>query len=128
MKALLDAHVLLWWLVDDTRISERARRLIAKADSEIFFSAASSWELAIKVALGRLTLPGPPRTLIPRILREQSIQTLDVTHAHALAVADLPPHHRDPFDRMLVAQAKLEKLAIISGDPLIAQYGAKVVW
>jgi len=128
MRALLDTHVLLWWLVDDTRISERARRLISNPDSEIYFSAASSWELSIKVALGRLELPGPPRTVIPKVLREQSFEALDVTHAHALAVAELPPHHRDPFDRMLVAQARLEKLAIVTGDPMIGRYGTKVIW
>ncbi len=128
MRALLDSHVLLWWLVDDDRLSDRARRLIGNADSEIFFSAASSWELSIKVGLGRLELPGRPRTIIPKVLREQSIQPLDVTHAHALAVAELPAHHRDPFDRMLVAQARLEKLAIITGDPMIGRYGARVVW
>ena len=128
MRALLDTHVLLWWLVDDTRISEKARRVLANSGSEIYFSAASSWELSIKVALGRLELPAPPRTLIPKVLREQSIQSLDVTHAHALAVAELPPHHRDTFDRMLVAQARLEKLAIVSGDPMIARYGTKIVW
>lgn len=128
MRALLDTHVLLWWLVDDTRISEKARRVLANSGSEIYFSAASSWELSINVALGRLELPAPPRTLIPKVLREQSIQSLDVTHAHALAVADLPPHHRDPFDRMLVAQARLEKLAIVSGDPMILRYGTKIVW
>jgi PIN domain nuclease of toxin-antitoxin system len=128
VKALLDTHVLLWWLVDDARISKRARSLISKAESEIYFSAASSWELSIEVALGRLELPAPPRSVIPKILREQSIRSLDVTHAHALAVAELPPHHRDPFDRMLVAQARLEKLAIVTGDPMIARYGVKVVW
>ena len=128
MRALLDTHVLLWWLVDDARISARARRILADAGSEIYFSAASSWELSIKVALGRLKLPAPPRTLIPKVLREQSIQSLDVTHAHALAVAELPSHHRDPFDRMLVAQARLEKLAIVSGDSMIARYGTKIVW
>jgi PIN domain nuclease of toxin-antitoxin system len=128
VRALLDAHVLLWWLVDDPRLGDGARRVIGGADSELYFSAASSWELAIKVGLGRLKLPGPARNLIPRVLREQSIRPLDVTHAHALAVADLPPHHRDPFDRMLVAQARLEKLAIVSADPEIARYGVKIVW
>jgi len=128
VKALLDTHVLLWWLVDDERLSERARRLRADAGSEIYFSAASSWELAIKVALGRLRLPSPPRTLIPKVLREQSIRPLEITHTHALAVADLPPHHRDPFDRMLVAQARLERMAIVSGDPMISEYGTKIIW
>lgn len=97
-------------------------------DSELYFSAASSWELSIKVALGRLKLPHPPRMLVPKVLREQSIRPLDVTHAHALGLAELPRHHRDPFDRMLISQALLEKLAFVSGDPQIAKYNVKVIW
>ena len=125
---MLDTHVLLWWLIDSDRLSARAREVIAAADTELHWSAASSWELAIKTGLGRLDLPEPPRSLIPRVLREQAIHPIDVTHAHALAVADLPPHHRDPFDRLLVAQASLEKLAILSADKIFVEYGAEVVW
>lgn len=128
MRALLDTHVLLWWVVDAPRLSQRARHLLSNPGSEVYFSAASSWELAIKFALGRLTLPVPPRSFVPKILREQSIRPLDVTHAHALAVAELPPQHRDPFDRLLVAQARLEKLAVVSGDPIFREYGSKVIW
>jgi PIN domain nuclease of toxin-antitoxin system len=128
VRALLDTHALLWWLVDDPRLGDGARGLLEDAGSGLYFSAASSWELAIKVGLGRLKLPDPPRKLIPRVLREQAIRPLDVTHAHALAVAELPPHHRDPFDRMLVAQARLEKLAVVTGDPEIARYGVRIVW
>ena len=128
MRALLDSHVLLWWLVDDDRLSDRARRLIGNADSEIFFSAASSWELSIKVGLGRLELPGRPRTIIPKVLREQSIQPLDVTHAHALAVAELPAHHRDPFDRMLICQALVHGLVILTPDDLVRRYPVRTMW
>ena len=128
MKVLIDTHVLLWWLVDDGRLTRRARQILANGDSEVYFSAASSWEISIKVGLGRLTLPDPPRVFIPAVLREQSIRPLGITHSHALAVAELPPHHRDPFDRMLVAQAQLEKLAIVSGDPLLRRYKVKVAW
>jgi PIN domain nuclease of toxin-antitoxin system len=128
MRGLLDTHVLLWWLVDDARLSERARTLVADPGTDLFFSAASSWEISIKAALGRLELPGPPRTLIPKILRQQSIEPVQITHAHALAVGELPPHHRDPFDRMLIAQGKLEKLPIVTSDPVFARYGAKTVW
>jgi PIN domain nuclease of toxin-antitoxin system len=128
VKALLDTHVLLWWVVDDPRLSERARRILADRRSELYFSAVSSWELAIKAALGRLELPQPPRTLVPRILREQSILPLEITHAHALAIAELPPHHRDPFDRMLVAQARIEKLSLVSADPIFARYAVTTLW
>jgi PIN domain nuclease of toxin-antitoxin system len=94
----------------------------------LHWSAASSWELAIKAGLGRLDLAEPARTLIPRVLFEQAIRPIDVTHAHALAVADLPPLHRDPFDRLLIAQARIERLAILSADRVFARYGAEVVW
>jgi len=128
VRALLDTHVLLWWLVDDPRLTDRARRLISDPASDLYLSAASSWEISIKVALGRLRLSDPPRSLIPGVLREQSIQPLNITHAHALAVADLPPHHRDPFDRMLVAQAQLEKLVIVTRDPMFGRYDCQVAW
>ena len=94
----------------------------------MYWSAASSWEVAIKTGLGRLDLPEPPRSLIPKVLREQAIRPIDVTQAHALTTADLPPVHRDPFDRLLVAQAKLEKLVIVSADEIFVEYGAEVVW
>lgn len=128
MRALLDTHVLLWWLLDSERLSPRARKLIGDPASDLLWSAASSWEIAIKAGLGRLSLPAPPRSLIPRILDEQSIAPLDVRQAHALEVAELPPHHHDPFDRLLVAQAKLEKVAIVSADEIFRRYGAEVVW
>ncbi len=128
MRALLDTHVLLWWLIDSERLSAPARQAIAASDTELFWSAASSWELAIKVGLGRLDLPEPPRSLIPKVLQDQAIRPLDITQAHALAVADLPVHHRDPFDRLLVAQAKLDKLTVITANPVFTEYGARVVW
>jgi PIN domain nuclease of toxin-antitoxin system len=128
VKVLLDTHVLLWWLVDDPRLSERARQVVSDPSAAVYFSAVSSWELAIKFALGRLELPAPPRSFVPRVLQEQSIRSLDITHAHALDVADLPAHHRDPFDRLLVAQARVEKVGIVSGDPIFEEYGVPVVW
>ena len=128
MRALLDTHVLLWWLIDSDRLSDRAREVITAADTELHWSAASSWELAIKTGLGRLDLPEPPRSFIPKVLREQAIHPIDITHAHALAVADLPPHHRDPFDRLLVVQASIEKLAILSADRIFGEYGTEAVW
>lgn len=128
MRALLDTHVLLWWLMDDDRLGDTARRLITDPRSELFLSAASSWEIAIKTAIGSLTLPDPPRVLIPKVMREQSISSLEITHAHALAVAGLPPHHRDPFDRLLAVQSDLEKLPLMTGDPVFEKYGVKTVW
>lgn len=128
MRLLLDTHVLLWWLMDDERLSAKARRVISNQRSKLFFSAASSWEVAIKVSIGRLTLPEPPRVLIPKVLREQSIFSLEITHGHALAVADLPAHHRDPFDRLLIAQSTLEKLPILTSDPVFEKYEIKTIF
>jgi PIN domain nuclease of toxin-antitoxin system len=115
-------------LIDSDRLSARARTVIGDAKTELHWSAASSWELAIKVALGRLDLGEAPRALIPRVLADEAIHSLEVTQAHALAVAELPTHHRDPFDRMLVAQATIEGLAVLSADPIFARYGAETIW
>jgi PIN domain nuclease of toxin-antitoxin system len=128
MRALLDTPALLWWLIDSDRLSARARSLIADPATDLIWSAASSLELAIQFELGRITLPEPPRSLIPRVLRENGILPLEVTHAHALALGDLPPHHHDPFDRLLVAQAQLERLAVVSADGIFAAYGVERVW
>ena len=128
MKALLDTHVLLWWVIGSDRLSARARDVMLDPESELYWSAASSWELAIKVGIGRLTLPEPPRIFVPRVLREQAIRPLGISHAHALAVADLPHHHRDPFDRLLVSQCALESLAAVSADEIFDRYGAERIW
>ena len=128
MRVLLDTHVLLWWVIDSDRLSKHARDLLLDVGNELYWSAASSWELAIKFRLGRLTLPAPPRVTIPKILRDQSIRSLDITQDHALATADLPDHHRDPFDRLLAAQARIEKLRLLSADPVFSKYRVRRVW
>lgn len=128
MRAILDTHVLLWWLTDSDRLSERSRELMLDPESELYWSAASSWEIAIKVGIGRLTLPEPPRIFVPRVLREQAIRPLGISHAHTLAVTDLPLHHRDPFDRLLVAQCALENMAAVSADDVFDRYGTERVW
>ena len=128
MKLLLDTHVLVWSLIEPSRVPERAARLITDESNEVYWSAASSWELAIKSALGRIRFAEPVARLIPRVLLEQSIRSLPVEQSHALAVADLDLHHRDPFDRLLVAQCKLEKLALVSGDARLDAYGIERRW
>lgn len=128
MRALLDTHALLWWLVDSDRLPAHARTVIADGRTELFWSVASSWEIAIKTSLGRLSLPEPPRMLIPKVIREQSLRPLDVSHAHALAVAELPDHHQDPFDRLLIVQAQQEKLPIVSADEMFSRYDLERVW
>ena len=123
MRLLLDTHALLWWLTDDPRLTDRAREAIADPASSVFVSAAVAWEIAIKQALGRLE---PPEDLSVRLARER-FEELAITIVHALRAGELPPHHGDPFDRVLVAQAELEGLTLVTRDPRIAQYGVAVL-
>lgn len=121
MNLLLDTHVLIWW--DEGRpLSAEGRRAIAEADL-VFVSAASAWEIAIKTGLGRLR---PSRT-VEQAAEESGFLELPVTFRHAELVATLPAHHRDPFDRLLVAQALAEQLTLVSRDPIFRRYEASVV-
>lgn len=128
MRALLDTHVFIWWLLDDPRLSPRARAVLQQGDNEILWSAASSWELAIKIARSKLRLPGPLGSYLPAKLREQHITPIPVEHAHAFAVAELPPHHRDPFDRLLIAQARAEGVPLVSNDRQLKAYDVDLLW
>ena len=128
MNILLDSHALLWWLDDDKRLSRRARSAIANADNTVFVSAASVWEIAIKTALGKLADPDGAVPRLPAILLERGMMALPISPTHAVEAARLPPIHRDPFDRMLVAQSQLDGLAIVTNDPLIKRYAVKTVW
>jgi len=128
MKALLlDTHAFLWWISDDPRLSSRASAIIKDGNNKLFLSAASGWEIAIKVRLGRLTLPEPLETFVPEQMALNAIEGLPIQMSHALHVYTLPDHHRDPFDRMLVAQAQLENLPILSADPQISLYAVETV-
>ena len=128
MKVLLDTHVFLWWITDDPRLSPRARGIIADGANVAFLSAASGWEIAIKAKLGRLRLPDNPEHFILKQLELNAIEVLPVQMSHALHVYALPYHHRDPFDRLLIAQAQLEKLPILTADPQISRYLVEVIW
>jgi PIN domain nuclease of toxin-antitoxin system len=128
VKLLLDTHAFLWWVLDDRRLSKRARDVIGDPRSDVFFSVASAWELAIKTTLGRLDLPGPLDVLLPEQVALNGFHVLPVTLSHALAVAALPPYHHDPFDRLLVAQAQIEELRFVSGDRQVARYKVERVW
>jgi PIN domain nuclease of toxin-antitoxin system len=123
MKLLLDTHVVLWWQRDDRRLNHAARRAIARADV-VWVSAVSGWEVAIKVALGRLRLSEPFRVL----LAADDFAELPLTLEHADALGALPAHHPDPFDRVLVAQARVEGATIVSHDRALAPYGASMIW
>lgn len=120
---LLDTHVWLWMNGAPERLGNRTREVLTDPGNDLFFSAASAWEIGIKHALGKLTLPDAPERYVPRRLTDNAIQVLAVSLTHGLAVASLPAHHRDPFDRLLVAQCHVEGLTLITADPLLAPYG-----
>jgi len=128
VRALLDTHAFLWWIAGDERLSVHASQSIADGRNEIFVSAASIWEIAIKGRLGRLSIPGDPGRFIGGQIVENSFRGLPIVAGHALRVWELPDHHRDPFDRMLVAQAQVEGLALISRDQQVSRYDVEVVW
>lgn len=123
-RYLVDTHAALWWLADDKRLSPAAREAIADPVNEPLVSAASVWEIAIKRLLGKLQAPDD----LPGILLEEGFGELAVTAGHTWAVQDLPLHHRDPFDRLLVAQATAEALPIITADPGFGAYSVRVHW
>jgi PIN domain nuclease of toxin-antitoxin system len=122
MNLLLDTQALLWWLGGNPRLGRRAHAVIADPGSAVWISAATAWEIAIKVGLGRLDLGEPPETCLPRELQRSGFRPLPVTVPHALAVHTLPHIHADPFDRMLIVQAVLEGLTLVSSDAVMAQY------
>lgn len=127
MTLLLDTQVWLWMLAAPGRLSESARRLVEDGGNALLFSAASSWEIAIKHGLGRLDLPDAPERYVPDRMRASGVRGLAVEHAHALRVSTLEPHHRDPFDRVLIAQAQVEGVAILSADPIFGRYDVQVI-
>jgi PIN domain nuclease of toxin-antitoxin system len=121
MRLLLDTHILLWALAEPRKIPKKTRTQLESADNEVLFSAASLWEVAIKVQTGRLTLPVPLDDLSPAA-EAMGFVELPVRAAHAVGVARLPLHHRDPFDRLLVAQAMLEPARLLTVDGPLRQY------
>ena len=122
-KLLLDTHVFLWWRCNDSRLTEEARTAIAEADL-VFVSAASAWEAAIKSALGMLHLPDSMEAGVT----ESGFEKLPITFSHAETAARLPGHHNDPFDRMLVAQAGIERLTLVSHDRRLEPYEVSILW
>ena len=128
MKLLLDTHVWLWLQVDPDRIAPATFEQLGDAQHEIFLSAASAWEIAIKYAVGKLPLPVRPSIYVPQRMASGGTTALPVLPVHALAVAELPNHHRDPFDRLLVAQALHESMTIVSRDRKLEPYGVPILW
>ena len=128
MRYLLDTHTFLWWITDDSRLSVHVREIIRDPSNEILFSVASAWEITIKAQLGRFELPTDPASLIQEQLAANGFATLPIDLHHALSVAKLPLFHRDPFDRMLVAQALADQIPLLTADPAISQYDISVIW
>ena len=114
-------------LVAPEKFSQTTLGILESSDHELLLSAASSWEIAIKYALGRLRLPDPPSEYVPDRMMESGVTGLPVEHRHALAVAQLPAHHRDPFDRILIAQAIVESLPILTADPQLSHYEVEIM-
>jgi len=110
------------------RIRRGGREIITRREEEVYLSAASAWEIAIKWAQGKLNLPEPAASYVPNRTAEQGILSLPITYTHALAVSELPQHHRDPFDRLLIAQAQVEGMAILTADRAFQLYGVDLVW
>ncbi len=128
MKYLLDTVIWLWSVHSAERINKAGLDILESGNEEIYFSAASCWELALKLRLGKLHLPERPARYVPKRLAEQGIRPLAISHAHALKVYDLPSHHQDPFDRLLVAQALAEEMTILTVDRAFESYPVQVMW
>lgn len=124
---MLDTQAWLWLQTTPDRLSEGALARLSDPENDLFLSAASAWEIAIKYALGKLPLPEPPAEYVPTRLRTSGVAPLAVEHSHALHVASLPRHHRDPFDRLLIAQAQLDDLTLLTADPQFSSYRVEIL-
>lgn len=122
-RVLLDTNVLLWWLAGNSQLGRETRRIVADAETEVFVSAATIWEISIKLELGKLKAPKN----MEREVEREGFSKLSITLGHAQLAGSLPPVHRDPFDRMLVAQARLENLELVSADPVFARYSVQLI-
>jgi len=128
LKAILDTHTFLWWNLDDPRLSRLARDFIADGENQIYLSAASAWEIAIKCARGRLVLPEDPDRYVTGRMSHYHFLPLPIHFSHALRVYALPAIHQDPFDRLLGAQAQVEGMPLLSGDEEICRYEVEFIW
>ncbi len=127
-RLLLDTHTLLWWVDDAPDLSGAAKVAIADANNQCYLSLASCWEMAIKSRLGKLRLTKPVERFVTEQLAANGFTLLNIELRHAAKVENLPLHHRDPFDRLLIAQAIAEKLTVVTADRVFSDYGVKVIW
>ena len=128
MRLLLDTCTFLWMLAEPEKLSPRASAALSQSRIEVYLSAVSSFEIAVKAGLGKLSLPETPAAFVPRHMLRNSILPVVLDHAHALHVHSLPPHHSDPFDRPLIAQAQLEGLTLVTPDAAFADYDVAALW
>lgn len=128
MRVLLDTHALLWWLAGDRSLSLKARRAIADEANEIFVSAASAWEVSTKVRIGKLPNAGPLAVDFAREVRQQGFTGLPISLEHAQVAGALQSEHRDPFDRMLIAQSREEMMALVSNESIFDAFGVQRIW
>jgi PIN domain nuclease of toxin-antitoxin system len=128
VKYLLDSVAWLWSIANPEKLNLSAREIIQNGREEVFFSAASSWELSIKARTGKLQLPGPPSQCLPAYMARQGLKPLSITHLHTVKIYELTPHHTDPFDRLLIAQAMVEDMAILTADRAFEKYPVQIVW
>ena len=128
MKLLLDTHALLWWFTDDDRLAPAARQLIADTENRVYVSAASAWEIATKQRLGKL--PGVPEVVsrYSELVAADGFEHLSISHLHSLRAGSYAVAHRDPFDRMLAAQSELERLPLVTRDPVFEEFGTRILW
>lgn len=128
MKALLDTVAFLWWINNDKRFSNRARQIVAGGENILLLSAASAWEIILKVQAGRMEAPEDPGQFVLRHMLENRLEILPIHLDHVLRVSTLPRHHRDPFDRLIIAQALVEDLPVVTSDPQFERYPVEVIW
>jgi PIN domain nuclease of toxin-antitoxin system len=127
-QLILDTHAALFWWAGSAKLSDAARDAISHVDADVFISAASGWEISTKFRSRKLTFAGDPEVHMPRLMAEHDFQPLGVTMAHMLRAGALPGDHRDPFDRLIAAQALAENMTVITRDREIAAFGCKVLW
>ena len=128
MRILLDTHAFIWLVTDYPRLSQTAKKLFLDPDNDLFVSAVSGFEISVKFSLGKLRLAEPPRDFMENRIRNNALSRLPVSLEHTYRLSHLPLHHRDPFDRLLVAQALEEDLPILTADPALSAYDVEIVW
>jgi PIN domain nuclease of toxin-antitoxin system len=128
MKAILDTHAILWWVTNNPQLSQTVRDIISDSSNTLYFSVVSSWEIIIKAKTGKLPLPEPPTQFIQSCLTVNRFVSLPIDLSHILQVDNLPNRHKDPFDRILIAQAQVENIPLITIDHLIVQYSVQTIW